>query len=91
VFECDREASIMRRPWPTTGYCAIKKWQLEVIKLFETVLEREGFLALHLLFAKLGFFRFSIISLLCNIRQISTNRNQGSVFPLTIVSLAKIT
>jgi hypothetical protein len=25
VSECDREASIMRRPWPTRGCCAIKK------------------------------------------------------------------
>ena len=25
VSECDREASIMRRPWPTRGYCAMKK------------------------------------------------------------------
>jgi hypothetical protein len=23
VSECDREASIMRRPWPTRGCCAI--------------------------------------------------------------------
>jgi hypothetical protein len=23
--ECDLEASIMRRPWPTRGCCAIKK------------------------------------------------------------------
>jgi hypothetical protein len=25
VFDCDREASIIRRPWPTTGCCAMKK------------------------------------------------------------------
>jgi hypothetical protein len=25
VSECDRGASIMRRPWPTRGCCAIKK------------------------------------------------------------------
>jgi hypothetical protein len=25
VSECDREASIMRRPWPTRGCCTIKK------------------------------------------------------------------
>jgi hypothetical protein len=25
VSECDREASIMRRPWPTKGCCAMKK------------------------------------------------------------------
>ena len=25
VSECDRVASIMRRPWPTGGSCAIKK------------------------------------------------------------------
>ena len=23
VSECHREASIMRRPWPTTGFCAM--------------------------------------------------------------------
>jgi hypothetical protein len=23
VSECDREAPIMRRPWPTTAYCAM--------------------------------------------------------------------
>jgi hypothetical protein len=25
VFECDREASIMRRPRPTRGCCAVEK------------------------------------------------------------------
>jgi hypothetical protein len=25
VSECNREASIMRRPWPTTGCCVMKK------------------------------------------------------------------
>jgi hypothetical protein len=25
VSECNREASIMRRPWPTRGCCAMKK------------------------------------------------------------------
>jgi hypothetical protein len=25
VSECDREASIMRRPWPTRGCCTMKK------------------------------------------------------------------
>jgi len=25
VSECDREASIMRRPWPTRDCCALKK------------------------------------------------------------------
>jgi hypothetical protein len=25
VSECDREASVMRRPWPTRGCCAVKK------------------------------------------------------------------
>jgi hypothetical protein len=25
VSECDREAPIMRRPWPTGGCCAIEK------------------------------------------------------------------
>jgi hypothetical protein len=25
VSECDREASIMRRPWPTRGCCAMGK------------------------------------------------------------------
>jgi hypothetical protein len=25
VYECDREVMIMRRPWPTKGYCAMKK------------------------------------------------------------------
>ena len=25
VSECDREASIMRRPWPTRGFCAMEK------------------------------------------------------------------
>ena len=25
VSECDREAVIMRRPWPTRGYCALGK------------------------------------------------------------------
>jgi hypothetical protein len=25
VSECDREASIIRTPWPTTGCCAMKK------------------------------------------------------------------
>ena len=25
VSECDREASIMRGPWPTGGCCAMKK------------------------------------------------------------------
>ena len=25
VSECDREASITRRPWSTTGCCAIEK------------------------------------------------------------------
>jgi hypothetical protein len=25
VSECDREASIMRRPWPTRGCCAMEK------------------------------------------------------------------
>jgi hypothetical protein len=25
VSECDSEASIMRRPWPTGGFCAIEK------------------------------------------------------------------
>ena len=25
VSECDREASIMMRPWPTRGYCTIEK------------------------------------------------------------------
>ena len=24
VTECDREASIMRRPWPTSGCCAVE-------------------------------------------------------------------
>jgi hypothetical protein len=27
VSECDREAWIIRRPWPTGGCCTIKKWQ----------------------------------------------------------------
>jgi len=26
VSECDREASIMRRPWPTRGCCAMEIW-----------------------------------------------------------------
>jgi len=25
VSECDREASIVRRPWPTRGCCAMEK------------------------------------------------------------------
>jgi hypothetical protein len=25
VSECDREASIMRRPWPSRGCCAVGK------------------------------------------------------------------
>jgi hypothetical protein len=25
VSKCDREASIMRRPWPTRGWCTIEK------------------------------------------------------------------
>jgi hypothetical protein len=25
VVVCDREASILRRPWPSGGYCALKK------------------------------------------------------------------
>jgi hypothetical protein len=25
VSECDREASIIRRPWPTRGCCAVEK------------------------------------------------------------------
>jgi hypothetical protein len=25
VSECDREASIMRKPWPTSGCCAMEK------------------------------------------------------------------
>jgi hypothetical protein len=25
VSECDREASVIRRPWPTGGCCAIEK------------------------------------------------------------------
>jgi hypothetical protein len=25
VSECDREASIMRRPWPSRGCCAMEK------------------------------------------------------------------
>jgi hypothetical protein len=29
VFECDREASIMRRPWPTGGCCTMEK---EILK-----------------------------------------------------------
>jgi hypothetical protein len=28
VSECDREASIMRRPWPTGGCCAMEKKNL---------------------------------------------------------------
>ena len=24
-LECDREASIVKRPWPTGGYCAVGK------------------------------------------------------------------
>ena len=27
VSECDREASILRRLWPTRVYCAIKKFR----------------------------------------------------------------
>jgi hypothetical protein len=30
VSECDREASIMRRPWPTRGWCAFGKTFLAV-------------------------------------------------------------
>jgi hypothetical protein len=33
VSECDREASIMRRPWPTRGCCAIGK--LPILKLVD--------------------------------------------------------
>jgi hypothetical protein len=35
VSECDREASIMRRPWPTRGCCAIKKYsRVAIAKCF---------------------------------------------------------
>ena len=40
VSECDREASIMRRSWPTNGYCAVersKARQLIKIKYFSCV------------------------------------------------------
>jgi hypothetical protein len=33
VSECDREASILRRPWPTRGCCAMKKKHYEPIVL----------------------------------------------------------
>jgi hypothetical protein len=33
VSECDREASIMRRPWPTRDCCAMEKW-LEGMETF---------------------------------------------------------
>ena len=33
VSECDREASIMRRPWPARGCCVIK--EAEHILLYE--------------------------------------------------------
>jgi hypothetical protein len=29
--ECDREASIMRRPWPTRGCCAMEKKNREIV------------------------------------------------------------
>ena len=37
VCECDREASIMRRPWPTRGFCAMGEiivisWRVLVIR-----------------------------------------------------------
>jgi hypothetical protein len=34
VSECDREASIMRRPWPTRGCCSMGRkfvWKYEII------------------------------------------------------------
>ena len=33
VSECDREALIMRRPWPARGYYAMEKGQLELVNL----------------------------------------------------------
>jgi hypothetical protein len=36
VSECDREASIMRRPWPTGGCCATIKLSL-VFQSFEAL------------------------------------------------------
>jgi hypothetical protein len=34
VSECDREASIMRRPWPSRGCCVIGKKYLLSVNLF---------------------------------------------------------
>jgi hypothetical protein len=36
VSECDREASIMMRPWPTRGCCAIKKIIRITVYMFTT-------------------------------------------------------
>jgi hypothetical protein len=33
VSACDSEASTMRRPWPSRGYCDLKKFA--ILKLFE--------------------------------------------------------
>jgi hypothetical protein len=31
VSECDREASIMRGPWPTRGCCAMEKNNISIV------------------------------------------------------------
>ena len=31
MSDCDREASIIRRPWPAEGYCAVKKKKANLI------------------------------------------------------------
>jgi hypothetical protein len=42
VSECDREASIMRRPWPTTGSRAMgKKKAIRATHLDDVMLSRE--------------------------------------------------
>ena len=43
VSECDREASIMRRPWPTGGCCAMGKIETKIKKVDKyVVLDRKS-------------------------------------------------
>jgi hypothetical protein len=57
VSECDREASIMRRPWPTGGCRAIKKNYFRFSDFVELLVEENPmicvlFVDLHLLFIR---------------------------------------
>jgi hypothetical protein len=79
VSECDREASIMRRPWPTGGCCANKKIHAWHEKTFSLNLNVQYFFLSFLALPSSTYLFTAGVEGFCNFHLITLRRTQQSV------------